>query len=205
MKERKITFSVEHRRRAHGQLPLWQEPKQGVLGELGGKTLDKAQLKRLLSKGMKPHRSQLPMPPTCKYKLEDHPLYEMLKEAEQLHLSSHQQMNSWTEVSATTVKRTGHQILNGVWVYTYKPDKHHKLRKCKARLVVRGDQQRNITSQDTYAATLAGRLFRMTAARFNLELIQYDVTNALVHAKIDCDIYMRMPRGYSKPGTLHIK
>lgn len=51
-----------------------------------------------------------------------------------------------------------------MWVHTYKLDKHHRLLKCKARLVVRGDQQRNIPSQDTYAATLANRSFRMLMA-----------------------------------------
>jgi hypothetical protein len=40
------------------------------------------------------------------------------------------------------------------------------------------------------------------AAKFDLELKQYDVTNAFVHAAIDREIYMRMPRGYQKPGTL---
>jgi hypothetical protein len=65
--------------------------------------------------------------------------------------------------------------------------------------VVRGDQQQNITTQDTYAATLAGQLFRMfmaIAAKFDLELKQYNVTNAFVHATLDCDIYIRMPQGY---------
>ncbi|KAF7570459.1 hypothetical protein PtrM4_104610 [Pyrenophora tritici-repentis] len=129
----------------------------------------------------------------------------MFKEAEKTHLQSHQQMKSWTEVQASPVKRAGHQILDCMWVYTYKLDKHHRLIKCKARLVVRGDQQRNITSQDTYAATLAGRSFRMLmaiAAKYDLELKQYDVTNAFVHAAIDREIYMRMPKGYQKPGTL---
>lgn len=95
-----------------------------------------------------------------------------------------------------------------MWVYTYKLDKYYKLQKCMARLVVQGDQQRCITWQDTYAATSAGRSFRMLmtiSAIFDLELIQYDVTNAFVHAKIDRDIYMKMPGGYSKPGTfLHL-
>ena len=102
-------------------------------------------------------------------------------------------------------KAAGQQILDCMWVYTYKLDKHHRLQGCKARLVVRSNQQRNITAQETYAATLAGRSFRMLiaiAARFDLELKQYDVTNAFVHATIDRDIYMRMPRGYQKPGTI---
>ena len=40
------------------------------------------------------------------------------------------------------------------------------------------------------------------AAKFDLEMKQYDVTNAFVHAAIDREVYMRMPRGYQKPGTL---
>ena len=172
---------------------------------IDGKPMDKARLKRMLSKGWKPHHSELPDPPTPRTKLEDHPLGDQFREAEKAHLSSHQEMKSWSEVNAKTVKLAGQQILDCMWVYTYKFDKHHRYQKCKARLVVRGDQQRNITSQDTYAATLAGRSFRMLmaiAARFDLELLQYDVTNAFVHAKIDRDIYMRLPRGYTKPGIV---
>jgi hypothetical protein len=46
------------------------------------------------------------------------------------------------------------------------------------------------------------RMFIAIAAKFDLELKQYNVTNAFVHATLDCDIYIRMPRGYQKPGTL---
>ena len=59
-----------------------------------------------------------------------------------------------------------------MWVYTYKTDKQHRLVKIKARLVVRGDQQRKGLQEDTYAATLAARSFRTLmaiTARFNLE------------------------------------
>ena len=177
----------------------------GHIGQHEGKPIDKAQLRRLVAKGIKPHRNQLPPLPTAHSKLEEHPLYEMFKEAERSHLDSHKQMKSWIELPTAPVKKAGHQILDCMWVYTYKLDKHHRLIKCKARLVVRGDQQRNITAQDTYAATLAGRSFRMLmaiAAKYDLELKQYDVTNAFVHAVIDREIYMRMPRGYQKPGTL---
>lgn len=177
----------------------------GHLGQYEGKPIDKARLKRLMVKGIKPHRSELPPLPTAYSKLEEHPLHEMFKQAEKEHLQSHKQMESWTEVPATPVRKSGQQILDCMWVYTYKFDKHHRLNKCKARLVVRGDQQRNITSQDTYAATLAGRSLRMLmaiAAKYDLELKQWDITNAFVHAAIDREIYMRMPRGYQKTGTL---
>jgi hypothetical protein len=40
------------------------------------------------------------------------------------------------------------------------------------------------------------------AAHFDLELRQYDVTNAFVHAAMDREIYIRMPHGYRKPRTV---
>jgi hypothetical protein len=36
------------------------------------------------------------------------------------------------------------------------------------------------------------------AADRDLELKQYDVTNAFVHATIDQEVYMRMPNSYRK-------
>jgi hypothetical protein len=177
----------------------------GHVGEYRGEAMDKAKMKRMLANGLKPHQSQLPPLPTYRTKLEDHPMGEMFKKAEQAHLASHKEMRSWSEVPLKKIKLTGQQILDCMWVYTYKLDKHHRLLKCKARLVVRGDQQRNITSQDTYAATLASRSFRMMmaiAAHYDMELKQYDVTNAFVHATMDREVYMKMPQGYRKPGTI---
>jgi Reverse transcriptase (RNA-dependent DNA polymerase) len=77
--------------------------------------------------------------------------------------------------------------------------------KCKARLVVRGDQQAK-SELETYAATLAARSFRTfmaIAARFDLELKQYDAVNAFVHAPLDCQVYMRMPPGYRERGKIY--
>jgi hypothetical protein len=41
------------------------------------------------------------------------------------------------------------------------------------------------------------------AARFDLELIQYDVTNAFVNAEINEEIYMRMAPGYRTTDMLY--
>jgi hypothetical protein len=162
-------------------------------------------LQRLANKKTRVHRDELPEPPRGHGSYSSHPLYKHFKEAERVHLQSHQGMHSWEEAEAALVRREGQQVLDCMWVYTYKFDKHHLLDKCKARLVVRGDQQRNITSQDTYAATLASKSFRLLlsiAAKKDLELKQYDVSNAFVHASIDREIYMRMPPGYHVPGKL---
>ena len=69
---------------------------------------------------------------------------------------------------------------------------------------MRGDQEKE-QEQETYAATLAGRSFRTLialAAKHDLELIQYDATNAFVNASLDDDVYMTMPLGHRKPGLV---
>ena len=40
------------------------------------------------------------------------------------------------------------------------------------------------------------------AASFDLEMIQYDAVNASVHAKLDEEVFMKMPQGYSKRGAI---
>ncbi|KAF7566825.1 hypothetical protein PtrM4_151450 [Pyrenophora tritici-repentis] len=166
--------------------------KAGNVQNLAGERLDKAKLEPATASQANGLR-------------EDHELFYFFKEAEITHLHSHKETRSWSEVPAKTARKTDQQVLDSMWVYTYKFDKHHRFQKCKARLVVRGDQQRNVTAQETYAATLAGRSFRMLvsiAARFDLELKQYDVSNAFVNADIDRTVYMRMPPGYRKQGTI---
>lgn len=88
------------------------------------------------------------------------PIYppSMFHQAEKDHLQSHSLMESWNMVESQEGK--GKQVLDCMWVYVYKFDKHGRLLKCKARLVVRGDQQRRDVSEDTYAATLAERSHR---------------------------------------------
>jgi hypothetical protein len=63
---------------------------------------------------------------------------------------------------------------------------------------VRGDFQ--TTANETYAATLAARTFRALmalAAAFNLELRQYDATNAFINTLLDEEIYVQCPEGYT--------
>ncbi|KAK1911223.1 hypothetical protein P3342_011825 [Pyrenophora teres f. teres] len=84
-----------------------------------------------------------------------------------------------------------------MWVFTYKFDEDGYLLKYKARLVVRGDLQEQYG--DTYAATLAARLFRALmalACAFNLKAMQYDVPNAFLNANMDRTLYVRTPDGF---------
>ena len=84
-----------------------------------------------------------------------------------------------------------------MWVYRYKFDENGWLVKFKARLVARGDLQH--TMMDTFAATLAARLFRFLmalAAAFGLETRQYDAVNAFANALIDEPTYCKPPPGW---------
>ena len=183
----------------------------GSKGRPSGKELHKTRSNGVVTvvprRPNKIHRRDLPPPPKTHRDLESHPMGTGFKEAERVHLNSHKEMQSWLEISKDQAK--GHQLLDCMWVYVYKFDKHGWFSKCKARLVVRGDQQAKSIHENTYASTLAGRSFRTlmaVAARFDLEFIQYDAVNAFVNAKLLHDVFMRMPPGYRKRGqVLHLK
>lgn len=151
------------------------------------------------------HRKELPAPPNRHEELDNHPLGSAFKEAELSHLRDHEQVRSWIEIDRRDPQVRGHQILDCRWVYVYKFDKHGRYQKAKARLVVRGDQQFKQVGESNYAATLAGRSFRTVmaiAARFDLELKQYDAVNAFVNANLDEDVFMKMPPGHRRVGTV---
>ena len=81
------------------------------------------------------------------------------------------QFKFWKEVSYKKVKRQ--QVLGCQWMLKYKTDKHGNLQKCKARLVVCGNQQQNhnlLTRVTTLAITLL-RTLLVVAAKFDLETL----------------------------------
>ena len=88
------------------------------------------------------------------------------------------------------------------WVWSYKFDSQVFLIKFKSRLCVRGDLQLP-TLQNTYAATLAMKIFRAMmalACAFNLESRQYDLVNAFCNAKLLSPIYCKVPPGFEHSG-----
>jgi hypothetical protein len=90
-------------------------------------------------------------------------------------------------------------IIPTKWHFTYKFDEEDYLSKYKARLVVRGDLQPK-TDEDTYAATLAARVFRFLmaiTAYFDLEAEQFDAINAFLNARIKGEkIWVKLPPGF---------
>lgn len=134
--------------------------------------------------------------------LEGHSFKDQFIKAQQEHLESHNQMNSFVELPWSRAK--GQRVLSCMWVFTYKTDKHGHLQKCKARLVVCGNQQEK-NALPTRATTLASMSFRALmaiAAEHDLELEQMDAVNAFVNCELDEVVYMRMPPGYEKYGRV---
>lgn len=112
------------------------------------------------------------------------------------------QFKSWDTVDNHVAK--GHQILGCQWVFKYKTDKHGRLQKYKARLVVCGNQQQhhNLPTRVTTLAITSLRVLLVVAAKFDLETLQLDAVNVFVHAELDKTVFMRMPLGYSKRGKV---
>ena len=155
-----------------------------------------------LKKGLPPpsasalHRDKLPVEPRSYREALHHPYKEGWIGAMGLEYGDLQRRGAFTKV--LKAQASNKQVIPLKWVFKYKFDEHGYLVKFKARLCVRGDLQ--ITTQDTYAATLAARTFRALmalAAAFDLELRQYDATNAFINALLDNKVYCQCPDGYA--------
>jgi len=153
-------------------------------------------------KDPKMHKRNLPPEPQSIKDLATHPLREQFIEAQRVHLESHKEMKSWYETDKRYAK--GQQILGSMWVFKYKTDKHGYLTKCKARLVVCGNQQArgDLPTRATTLASTAFRTLMAITAKFDLETTQLDAVNAFVHCDLDEVVYMKMPPGFTKQGKV---
>ena len=98
----------------------------------------------------------------------------------------------------------GVNVIGTRWVYDVKLDSDGNVTRYKARLVAQGfSQKKGIDYSETFAPTMHIKTMRVLltlAGRLGLEVRQYDVSNAFLHADIDCDVYVRQPPGHKKPG-----
>jgi hypothetical protein len=153
-------------------------------------------------KDIRLHKKNLPPLPQSLRDLKTHPFREQFIEAQRVHLDSHRQMKSFQETDKKHAK--GQQILSSMWVFVYKTDKHGFLQKCKARLVVCGNQQApgDLPTRATTLASASFRTLMAITAKFGLETIQMDAVNAFVHCDLDEVVYMKLPPGYTKKGKV---
>ena len=143
------------------------------------------------------HRDHMPPEPRGFKELAKHPYCEFFKTAMVTEIEGLKRKNTWTEVSLDDAVKANKKPIPTMWVYKYKFDEHGWLLKFKARLVARGDLQ--LTNMDTFAATLAARLFRFLmaiTAAFDLETRQYDAVNAFANSTINEPTFCKVPPGW---------
>lgn len=135
-------------------------------------------------------------PNTYKEAMTSHNSQEWQK-AMQYEINELQSQNTWT-LSPLPQDRTP---LQGRWIYKLKTDLDGNIVKYKARWVVKGyNQKEGIDYMDTFSTTCrpeSYRLIFMLAVSQNWQLNQYDVKNAFIHAKIDTEIYVEQPKGFT--------
>jgi hypothetical protein len=140
------------------------------------------------------HRDDLPPPPRHWKELNRHAHKKQFEAAAVAEFDSCWKKGTFANPDITADRTDAVPLM---WVFTYKFDEDGYLLKHKARLVVRGDLQEQYG--DTYAATLAARLFRALmalACAFNLKAMQYDVPNAFLNATLDRTLHVRTPDGF---------
>jgi len=107
-------------------------------------------------------------------------------------------MRSFQKTDRKYIK--GQQILSSMWVFIYKMDKHGFLQKCKARLVVYGNQQASgdLPMRTTTLMSTTFRTLMVITVKFDLKITQIDTVNAFVHCDLDEVVYIKLLPGFNK-------
>ncbi|QRV85528.1 Copia-like polyprotein/retrotransposon [Ceratobasidium sp. AG-Ba] len=113
-------------------------------------------------------------------------------------LKSIEQHQVWTLVD----RPVGKNIVKCRWVFDYKRDSDGEIIRHKARLVGKGFSQRPgvdyVEISSPVAAADSLRTLLSIVAALDLELLQIDVKTAFLHAKLEEEIFMEQPPGFSE-------
>ncbi|KAL0858597.1 hypothetical protein ABMA27_012434 [Loxostege sticticalis] len=109
-------------------------------------------------------------------------------------LLAHKENNTWT-----SVERSGQRTLTTKWVFNIKRDENNQGKRFKARLCARGFSQiKDIDYQEIFSPTTrydSIRIILSIAARYDLEIQQFDVKTAFLNGNLDEDIFIEIPEG----------
>jgi hypothetical protein len=108
--------------------------------------------------------------------------------------------NAWKIINEKEAE--GKEILTLKWIFKIKENG-----KYKARLVVRGCQQRTseIDYKEIFSSvvdTMSMRTLFAVAAQEDLQMKMFDVKTAFLHGELKEKIYMKIPEGYEEPGKV---
>ncbi len=140
------------------------------------------------------HTRDLLLKPVKYQELKGYPFKEKFRTDIEIHIKQHRkQLKSWKSVNSANAKNP--QILGCQWVFKYKTDKYGQLQKCKARLVVCGNQQKrqDLPTRATTLAIPSLPVLLAVVAKFDLETLQLDAVNTFVNADLDKTVFMSMP------------
>jgi hypothetical protein len=149
------------------------------------------------------HQNDLPKAPKHWSELEKHPFGVFFIQDAETEIGNLESRNCWRVI---LIIEASSALIPLKWAFGYKIGSDGFVIRCRSRVVVRGDLQEEQTITSTYAATLAARSFRVAiavAARFDLEIEQFDVVNAFVNAKRDprsVPVACKLPDGFKQPG-----
>jgi len=123
------------------------------------------------------------------------------KAARQKEFDSCTQLKVWEEISRSSLPK-GTNILPCKDVFKIKVDELGNISQFKARFTPKGFRQRpGIDYKETFARTAMYKTERVAlslAARFDSELIQFDVPTAFLNADLEEEVFMEMPKGFGK-------
>ncbi|KAK9940454.1 hypothetical protein M0R45_017116 [Rubus argutus] len=98
----------------------------------------------------------------------------------------------------------GRKALKNKWVFKLKKDENQQLTKFKARLVVKGfEQKEGVDFDEIFSPVVKMTSIRVIlgmVASMNLEVEQMDVKTAFLHGDLDEEIYMEQPEGFEVKG-----
>lgn len=153
------------------------------------------------------HQSQLPPEPKHWRDLRKHQFQDEFIQAAHVEQQGLAKRGTYTVEDTPKISwlsQRGKRIVPLKWVFTYKFDEDGYLAKFKVCICARGDLQA-VTNDETWAATLATRIFCMIVAMvaaFDLETDQLDAVNTFLNSLLDEEEYVSMPPGMSSPGKV---
>lgn len=151
------------------------------------------QIQRPLSQPELELRQNLPPEPAHYKELLAHPHRQQFENAMRIELETLTDKQTWRLIDAHKATK---RVVPLTWVYKYKVNDKGEVVKHKARLCVRGDLQS--TQQETYAATLAFKHFRLLmglVASRDLNATQMDAVNAFVNSRVKEPTFCTVPPG----------